>query len=195
MKPKFRLIAVIFLIALGSLSESHAGFGIKTGVGGGMGTMGNESGSIQSRTMNYASVYALPVYSHLGFYAGPHLEYRLVGQSTAESSVGNSNLRGSGHTIGVAVGFEMLMFHGHVGYDFSGSYKLSNTTSSGQESIYTAPAGFRVSAGYRFMPFFSIDLNFVDHKYSKNTLAGTETDISSDKLKDTHYGLGLSFHF
>lgn len=190
-----KVFVMVAFILLCGIDKSHAGFGLKAGGGIGLGSMGNESGSIQSRTMNYASLYALPVYSFLGFYMGPIFEYRMVGQTTAEASAGNTNLRGAGYTFGLAAGFDFLVFHGQIGYDFNGQYKLANTTAAGQESIYTSPAGFRVSVGYTFMPFFSIDLNYVDHKYAKNSLAGTEVDIAGDKLKDTRYGLSVTFHF
>ena len=188
------IIAFMCFVVL-SPYESQAGFGLNAGAGVGMGKMGNESDSIQSRTMNALTMYAMPGYSILGFMVGPLLEYRMVGQTTSETDVGNTNMRGSGYTAGIAVSYNFLLFHFLAGYDFMGQYKLANSTSSGQESIYLSPAGFRLMFGYTVFPMFSADVFYVDHKYSKSSLGGTEVDISADKLKDTRYGVGLSFHF
>ena len=188
-------VAAILALMFFPIEQSHAGFGLKAGGNIGRGKMGNESNSIPSRTMNALAVYGMPGYSFMGFLFGALLEYRTVGQTTSEADAGNTNLRGSGYTGGLAVGYDFLMFHGVFGYDFMGQYKLSNSTSTGQDSVYTAPAGYRLMVGYRVIPMFSADFYYSDHKYSKNSMGGTETDLSGDKLKDTRYGIGLSFHF
>jgi len=185
------------LVLIGALSP-HAladGFGLKAGADAFVGTVGNASDSIKSRSINGVGIYAMPGYEFSQFLAGAIFEYSFIGQSTEPSAVGDTNLRGSGYLVGAAFAYTDGMIHALVSYDMYGVYTLTNKTGIGQTSAYTKPAGLRLNLGYRLNPMFSVDAFYSDASYSDSSLDGVGTDISSDKLKIVRYGAGLTYHW
>lgn len=194
---KLGMLGVVALLVASPSYAFSEYFGVHGGINWGIGKGKNSTGSTQSRTLNTIGIQALPGYKLStgvtpDFLIGPLLEYTFVGQNTEPSSVGNSNLRGSGYMIGLGVqtDFGPIVLLGS--FDFIGQYSLSENTTAGLETKFKSPIGFRLLAGYPIMPMMTADLMFSMHSYKTNVLGGSDVDISSNKLTRWTVALGVS---
>lgn len=181
--------------AIPGMGMSVGGIAFRGGVDAGIGSMKNESNSIPSRTMNEVALYAMPGYQFAMVTGGVLAEYRVRGQNTEASTVGNQNLSGGGYLVGPALGFSFLSFHLIGSFDLLGQYKMANVTSTGAESTYKSVSGFRFMLGYSLFPMISVNATYQMASYGKNTTGSTETDLSSNKVKESMMRAGVSFSF
>lgn len=192
MKKLMTTLAVLMMFPC----VSSADLGLLTGASWGIGKMSSSASTLQSRSINNLAIHALPGYEFpvIGLLVGPMLEYQFVGQSTEVATVGNTNVKGSGYLAGIGGSYKIAGFFAAVSFDFFGKYTLSRNDIAGREIGFKKPMGFHVIGGYMFMPNISGDINFIWEQYSSTTIAGADTDISSDKFKEWAVRLGASYH-
>lgn len=198
----FLTVAVLTVLVLQSCSrEAQAimglgggGFGARAGLDFGIGSMKNEDGTIASRTVNEIAPYAIPSYEYWGIKFGILAEYRYRGQNTAVADVGNTNLSGDGYLLGPSLSYSFFGFYLLASVDIIGQYKLVNQV-NGNDSIYKKPFGLHVMLGYPLFPFMSVNATYQMASYSQNVSGSTETDISSNKLKESMLRAGVSIAY
>ena len=159
------------------------------------GSMANESGTIAKRDVSTSAAAA-----NLGWrfgYVAPLLvaEYRFYSQMSDPSQSANQNLSGSGFHLSAGLRFDIGKFWLTGTYQLLGTYKLEKQTTGGLESTYSEPVGSVVMIGYRLRPRTSLFLMVQKVDYKKWQLGGTNSDISSNKIGQTSYGIGASYAF
>src|SRR6185437_4966112 len=186
-----------FIFAASAQAAGSSGFGLVAGADWALGRIGSSSNAIQSRTVDIGEIHALPGWNLSDpFMVGVLGQYRWVGQLTDLSSVNNTNLAGHGYYLGVGGAVRLSQFLIQASFDCFGSETLSNQTSAGQTTTYSQPIGFTALIGYHAfasLPQVSVDAIFGIHSFKHENIGGTDIDISSDKLTETQYGLGLSY--
>ena len=195
-----KMKCVLPLIALLILSSSaHAAlvgdFGVDGGLSWGIGSAKNSTGSITSRTVNAFSINAFPNYSVAGFQLGVLGQYSIIGQNTDPATVSNTNLKGNAWLVGVGAEYQILAWTFSAGFNFLGNYSISANNSAGQSVSYKKPIGFLLKAGYFIIPMVSIDGSFQTTSYGTTTVASTDSDISANKLSETNFAVGGTYHF
>lgn len=179
---------------LANASQSSEGFAANGSLLWGVGSFQNNSGTIQSRTMNTLALNVMPGYRWNNFLFGPMGEFRIVGQMTEPSTVSNTNVKGSGYLIGLGVGYSWNEFDMTAGYDFFGQHSQSNTDALGNAIVNKSPSGIVVQVGYRFMPDISADLRFDMVSYGTDTVGGVDNNVSTNKSKHMNFSLGATYH-
>ena len=186
-----------FFFVMGLAFASSPAFAILTisaGVDGGLGKSQTES-TLASRSMTELEVHAMPAWRLRRFGLGVLGQYRWVGQTPAAASVGNSNLRGNGYTLGPAATFHLGRLEFVLSYDFLGKYALTDANTKGDLTSYKNPSGLTLLLSFHMAPQLSLDFIYASHTYSKSTVAGVDTDLGGDAFKESHYGVGVSFHW
>jgi len=157
--------------------------------------MGNQSGSIASRTVNTMVAYSL-----IGFTSGflapfAYAEYNISQQSSPPALVANTNLGGSAALIGAGVTILLGKFHLTGIYLGSGDYSLSQSTPIGQSATYSNPTGYIVSLEYNFQGRWTLVATYRKVSYSSYSQGGTTSSLGSDVVTQTAAGGGLQWGF
>lgn len=183
----------IVLMAVLGATPAYAGPGLKLGLSPGYGQMQSESG-MASRSMGALDIRALPGWRIGPLLVGAMAQYNIVEQLTDPTTVANINLRGSGYLLGAGVGLSFGPIHLQGSYELYGKYTLGNVTAAGTSTTYSKPAGYTAILGWSIFPKVSMDAVYGTHTYGTSTINGVDTDVSANKLMETHYGVGLSIH-
>lgn len=124
-----------------------------------------------------------------------HTSYRYVGQRTDPSTVGDSNMGGTGYLAGVGILMDTSVLGLLAAYNLAGSFNLAKTDSGGSQVSYTSPTGFQVNIYYHWRNPWDIVLSYSSVSYKKQSTGSTSTDIADDAVTQVHYGLGISYRF
>jgi hypothetical protein len=174
-------LGVLVASALLLPTSAMARLALKAGASAGYGTMGN--GSNVNPNVAVLTFRAMPGVSFGRLTVGAMAQYKLVGQLTDPAEVFDTNVRGSGYTLGGAIALDLGRLSIQGSYDFLGSYKLSNVDLLGDTLTFSKPSGFTFVVGYRVTPRTSLDASGSFLSYS-----------DPGEFKESTFGLGLSLH-
>lgn len=178
------LFSLFFLLAP---TLVKAEFGFHAGSHFGYGRISNDGGSIPARSMGVFDVQFMPGYRMLGsLMPGLLFEYRLMSQleETATPDFG-----GRGLIIGLGATFEPGPVKLLVSYDFRARHWYS-----GPDTTYSG-SGFRFLVGYKFLPGFAFDVQYVSTSYDSQEVNGIATGLNNDNLHHWNLGFGASYSF
>ena len=201
---KLLILATGFLLSSFAFAEGGfipPDFGFDAGLSMGLGSMGNHSQAIPGRTMDTLALHVMPDYKISDLSLGLNFEYDLTGQTSDPVNSLNQNLKGHGWLLGVAgqYHFRDLWKVGDlivsVGMDFLGTYSPSLNSLSGLSTSYTHPLGYRIGVGYPVCHEATIDLAFRQDWYGHFNNGPTTTNISTDRLEQTNWSLGATYHY
>jgi len=191
-----KLFLFIPALAYGNWSSSEKNAQIYFGAGAYLakGTMGNKSGSINTRAMNSVVGYA-----QLGLKSGfimPFLygEFGQSEQTTEATSVGNTNMSGSSQLAGLGLKINMQRVYVSATYLPIGSYSLSRSTSGNQNVTYLEPLGFTAQIGFN-TDWFQFFVQRRQVEYSKQKLGSTITNLNDNKIVQEDWGGGIQWGF
>ena len=184
--------------ALPGMTGILADIGIDGGVHWGLGE--TNSDSMDKRTMNTASITAMPGYRIGSFMPGIFGEFRFEGQTTKPAEVNDTNFKGSGYLLGVGTTYDIWNLNIMGGISFLGNYSPSKQTIGKEELTYKTPMGMHLKAGYKILPFLTADIysSFVAYKTVdiNNTVKDTKTENDLGSwVRHWNAGIGASVHF
>jgi hypothetical protein len=194
---KWISVCLLILSSLHSLAAGTArsGFLGVAGLNAGVGSSGDKNDAIKKREMAYSELYL-----NLGYQFGMiaplvQASYRYVGQTKDPADVSDTNLGGTGVLMGAGLLADFSSVKLTAVYVLSGSFALAKETSGGGKMTYTKPKGFHVDLGIPWKTDWDFVINFSSVDYEKSKSDSTETDLASNPVNQTLYGLGLAYRF
>jgi hypothetical protein len=159
----------------------------------GIGTMKSTQETLQSRMVNSLGVRFFPGWSFGSVMVGALGQYRVIGQITGAAKVDNTNVGGHGYYAGggavILLGSALLQ----VSYDFLGNLSYFKKTASGYSQSIKDPMGVTASLGFKTWDRAWLDLFVSIHSFSTSSRNGNDVDIADNKVKESIFGLGISF--
>ena len=185
---KLTLICLLLFSLLGVNARAD-GFGLHASTNLGAGSLGNDSSTLQSRSMYGLNLEAMPgYYVSKNFLAGILFDYGIFGQGASTKSAGNA-LGGHEYSLGLGLAYQPGPWKLVFSYDFIGKYTVTTTDS---EIKFSHPSGFHLLAGYRVANHSYFDLEFSSINYRHEISDGAESDISSDPVNHWNFAVGIS---
>ena len=191
------LLVALVLILLSPRPAQAAIIGIDAGFFGGAGDARTEDGlSLRRVKTTHWGIYGLPGIRPLPWFkAGPYLEYHSLEQRTAPSSVGGSDITGSGHILGAGVSFNFSPIYLLAAYGFSGTFSPDAPTTSGLSTELSELRSLHGMVGIYLNPFLTFDLGYMGVEYSKLTAGIFVFDVGRNKYIVQNFRGGFSIHF
>ena len=183
-----RALILTFLLLTPGLAQAE--FGFHAGSHFGLGKMTYDNGIPGDRDMGTFDLQFMPGYRlPMGLMAGLMLDYRLMSQLTDEAEVSGTNYSGRSFLWGLAATFEPGPIKLLLGYDFRARHWFS-----GPDTTFMG-SGFRFLVGYKFLPGFAFDLEYVSTTYNTSEVNGLETGLNNNNLKHWNLGFGVSYSY
>lgn len=194
MKKPIHFLVFLLLFCTLPLENASAVFGFHAGSHLGIGRMGNESLTLANRTMSVIDFQFMPGYTIGAFMPGLLLDYRFVGQMTDSVNAGGSDLAGKSFIIGLGTTFLTGDWKILFSYDLRSRHSLSTNDSSGNHTTYKG-SGFHLLGGYQLAKNWFFDGEFVQSSYNTSAVGESESDISSNKVKQWNLSFGVSYTY
>jgi hypothetical protein len=180
---------ILLLLPLLLPQPAWAQFGFHAGSHFGYGGMRSDSGSRPQRDMGTWDFQFMPGYRFPPLLmAGLLLDYRFMSQLTDKSQVG-SDYSGRGFLWGLGLTAEPGLFKLLVSYDFRARHWFS-----GPDTTFKG-SGYHLLFGYKFMPGFFADLEYVSTTYNSQEVDGISSGLKNDDLHHWNLGLGISYSY
>lgn len=190
MKTRPLILTLLLFIPLLMPFRAQANFGFHAGSHFGIGKMGYESGIPGDREMGTFDVQFMPGYRFpMGLMAGLMLDYRLMSQLTDQSEVSNTDYSGRSFLWGIGAMFEPGPIKLLFSYDFRARHWFS-----GPDTTFMG-SGFHFLFGYKFMPGFAFDIQYVTTTYNKQIVNGSKTGLNNNNLHHWNLGFGVSYSY
>lgn len=182
------------------LSNAHASFlyasgALKAGYGS---TVSTDTTTVPKTTMaSYALDGSLGL-SFFGVMLGASGEYALARQQTKPSKVSNINSQGTLKGVYPMIGYDFLMFRliAKLPTALISEYTLEKKNSAGQEVKYIDADELGIQLNYKSSPITFWGLEYQTLKFKKQSVAGTESTLTSAKqFKMTTYSILYGFFF
>nr|WP_295905054.1 outer membrane beta-barrel protein [uncultured Bdellovibrio sp.] len=147
-------LLLVFALALGFTSVSHAGILIEPYLGYEMGKTKNPDGKFDGSQVGLRLAYAAPIF----FWGG--LDYTLgVSGTSKPDSLPNED--GKRSTLYGVVGMDFpILLRAWVGYGFLDEMKFENSGKAKGTS-------YKVGVGFTGLPFISLNLEYVNEKFTE----------------------------
>jgi hypothetical protein len=174
-------------ILFASVPNARAEFGFHAGSHFGYGRMSSDSGA-SARNMGTFDLQFMPGYRILGFMPGLLLDFRLLSQ-LEEGSRTQANFSGRGLLMGLGVTYEPGPVKILVSYDFRNRHWYS-----GPDTTY-AGSGYHLLLGYKFMPGFSFDIEYVRSTYNSVEVDGIANGLNNNNVNHWNLGFGVSYSY
>jgi len=181
-------IAFLAWLLFASAPSAQAEFGFHGGAHFGYGRMGNDAGGSVGRNMGAFDLQFMPGYRILGFMPGLLLDYRLLSQ-LEDGSPTQANFSGHGLLMGLGLTYEPGPVKILVSYDFRNRHWFSRP-----DTTY-AGSGYHLLLGYKFMPGFSFDLEYVSSTYNSVEVNGIASGLNNDTVTHWNIGFGVSYSY
>lgn len=189
----FRTLILTVLLLIPGLaipSLARAEFGFHAGSHFGIGKMAYDNGIPGDRDMGTFDLQFMPGYRFpMGLMAGLMLDYRLMSQLTDESETGRTDYSGRSLLMGLAATFEPGPLKFLLGWDLRARHWFS-----GPDTTFMG-SGWRLLFGYKFLPGFAFDIEFVNTIYNASEVNGLETGLNNNNLKHWNLGFGVSYSY
>jgi hypothetical protein len=175
--------------------ETGGDIDLTLGISGAGGTMKSSAGTIAARSLMMVTASA-----RFGVRSGfmepfIYADYGYNQQTTPAIAVANSNLSGLGYLAGGGFGISGRSWMISATYIPYGQYTTTQPTANGQSTSYSNPVGYLFMAEIAIHSGWSISAYYKTVDYSKLTVGGVESDITSDKLSHTATGATLEWSF
>jgi hypothetical protein len=174
-------------------SGGARGFHLQALEGVSLGSFGSSDGSVANRSMLGISASLLATYRIRNFGLGVFASYQNVGQITASSSVGNTNLSGDNFITGIAAAYYFPKFFLLASYDLNSTYALFNSTATGQSQKYTGSKGFHFGFEYWIAKQWTIGLAYINQQFKTSVVNGIDVDLTSGGLNQTFLEFNVGF--
>jgi len=184
----------ILALALLMLSpNAHAlDYGVYAGSHIGIGDEGrNGADTFPNRTVGVLDLQALPGARFYGkaLTAGLLFDFRLYTQVSNADPVKVGNYGGTGLQLGPGVALDLPFVRGLLAWDIRARQSINDPDQTFKGS------GFHFLLGYKAMPTFSVDFEYVSTRYKTVGSALEEIDLSDLPVTYHMYGLGASIVF
>lgn len=183
---QLRLTLLFLSILFSPVAEAQFGFHAGTHLS--FGQMGDESGSVEDRSMGSFDLQFMPGYRYAGLMGGLLLDYRFVSQITSTSDAG-SDLGGRSFLWGLGITWEPAIWKFLFSYDFRARHSVSEP-----ENTYKG-SGFHLLAGYEIAPNLYVDLQYSRMRYNTLETTTSETGLGENPVRHWNLGLGISYSY
>jgi hypothetical protein len=184
-----RFALLLFALSLLHPLSARADFGLHAGAQFEFGAMGDstEATAYESRSIGAFGLQLMPGYRLFGksLMAGLVIHARFLSQLSGPNTV---DYGGRSLLVGPAVSYELALLKFLLGWDIRARHAAKpDTTFSG--------SGLRFLLGYRIVGNTWADLQILSTSYKDRQTGDERTEITSDPVKSTTVGFGLSLSF
>lgn len=170
-------------------SLASAQFGFHTGAHFGYSKLGAQSGELRKRDLGAFDLQFMPGYRlPADLMAGLMLEYRLMGQLDEDSRPGY-DLSGNSFNMGIGGTWEP----GPIKLLFSWDLYSRHYVTGGNNTYMGS--GYHFLIGFRFLPGFSFDVEYVTNTYDTQSTNGADYGLNDYYLDLWNVGLGVSYSY
>lgn len=151
----------------------------------GKGTMGNGLSDAPDRDMMFFPVAFFAGYNIKKFRLGVNYEYMMGNQTTTPADVANTNVSGTGSSLGVRLEYyDGVQGIGAV-YRASTSYNLEKQTVAGTSATYKGSSGFSIQYMRQIKNRFGFVIDYTSEEFSES--------LTTANIKWNRIGLGIVF--
>jgi len=186
-----RFLVFVFLF-LGSGAQA-AEYGVYAASHIGIGDEGRgNSDTYQNRTVGTLDLQVMPGVRFFGktLLAGLLIDLRLLFQASNADPVKAGDYGGTGLQVGPGFVLDFPTAKFLVSWDLRARQSINSPDSAGFKG-----SGFHFILGYKALPTFSVDFEYVATRYKTASTAFGELDLSSNPVTYGVYGLGASILF
>lgn len=184
------VLCLVSLLLLAHPVSARAELGLYAGTHLGAGQAGHElNDTYTKRSVGVLDFQAMPGFHFYGkaVLAGLMLDARLLSQlSTSVNTATAGDLGGKGLLLGPGVNFDFTFGRLLLVWDMRARQSVNEPDATFKGS------GFNILAGYRAMPGFTVDLEYVVAKYNALSIGDVETGLGSAPISQKSFGLGVS---
>jgi hypothetical protein len=185
-----RFLALSLFLA--ASSAQAADYGIYAGSHIGIGDEGRkESDTFQNRTVGTLDLQAMPGVRYFGntLLAGILFDFRLLFQVSDADPKKAGDYAGTGFQVGPGFLFDFPLAR------FLASWDMRARQSVNSPEMSFKGSGFHFLLGYKALPTFSVDLEYVATRYNTVSTALGEADVGPNPVTYHMLGLGASVLF